>query len=648
MTKIISYVSKVALVLMLTLVVGSRANAYENFFQSAMGEIDPAVLGDERVIVTQEGGLMLTTNDGTPYPLFPYYPPSSVVTSSPVLADVDGDTIANEIIFTARTVSNNYRLFVMNQNGLIAESNIVGTAYYPPVAINADGDPNMEILVPTDNGQVYQYDYVSGTLSATPAFNTGQATGLMVRPNGNELIANFPGSSVISFYHLMNGNWVSYRNINLLVVNGVTFPNGNTGALYPVTEDEQAGIIYTIRHYIEDYGGGTLIAIGEINVVDSATGNNIRNVSVFSPIVGSLALVEYDPTIPGLEIAATVGSGSVQILNLVNSPFVRVADVNKLSGKSNSVASADHRHQGLLVGIYSTTVQVINRANQWIASLGGQIRIPFGTAPLPGQTVVQSLSATQASLVANDTQEIRATLRVTDALNPDVQQFLMAVNYNDALGITGSERGRFKWDPTNGFTEDGGATSWGNQHVTLLPMNPANPSSGSEYVPNLANNTIELVFRYTIVNGYGNVADNDVSYEITGNGYTVGWNTVDTSFAVNAAAFVATSFNGLTIDQPTVTVNTGTASDVQVARMSYTVNNPASHDITNVQITLDYNPANGLTGTAERGRIGWTPARICGDWWKWLGKSVHQSDPSGWNQQCSGFTGDSGSSQQSY
>ncbi|QQR84151.1 hypothetical protein IPJ72_03095 [Candidatus Peregrinibacteria bacterium] len=243
----------------------------------------------------------------------------------------------------------------------------------------------------------------------------------------------------------------------------------------------------------------------------------------------------------------------------------------------------------------------------YVVDTGGTIATSFNGLTIDQPTVTVNTGT------ASDVQVARMSYTVNNPASHDITNVQITLDYNPANGLTGTaERGRIGWTPAGGFVEIGG-NGWGNQYINLIPQDGTNSAAGSQVIQDPANNRIEFVFRYTIDPSHGDNPAVDMRYYHTYAGFTEGWASPPLSYVVDTGGTIATSFNGLTIDQPTVTVNTGTASDVQVARMSYTVNNPASHDITNVQITLDYNPANGLTGTAERGRIGWTPAE---DLWR--------------------------------
>ncbi|MFA4831299.1 MAG: hypothetical protein WC618_03970, partial [Patescibacteria group bacterium] len=196
---------------------GQYAQAREGYFQPASGEVIAASPGQEKATANEEGGVSLFASDGTLVGGYPLFVANQVAASSPVIADVTGDT-AGEIAFISRdSAGARYlRVYDGQKNELASVSLGNSDIFCDPVAF-ALNSGKKGIVIATDSGLVSVYEYQAGVLDEVKIVELEESEPVCAAPSyqANELIINYPTFNKIDVKVYNRGDWTLGRQLTI-------------------------------------------------------------------------------------------------------------------------------------------------------------------------------------------------------------------------------------------------------------------------------------------------------------------------------------------------------------------------------------------------------------------------------------------------
>lgn len=329
----------------LSLLLALPAQAREDKFVPAIGEVVTNFIGSERAVVTAEGGLNLYSLRGKLLPGFPVFVDNQTFVSSPVFANITGDDV-NEIIVVGRN-GDTYSLFAFNGAGAQISSIQLGTGeiYYDPVATIQPGLAFEDIVVAGINGKVMRYRLANNSFTETAVADTGIATGLAMNSDKNVLIFNFPTQNGIRVYSWHGNNLT--LDINVPLAHSI---------IYPV-KDAGNGVWYGINN------AGALVGFNPItgNVADGFPVN-----SAVMPISGP-EITDYDDSSPGNELIVPLANGKMLIVTDHGNVLAQTKKKQSLV-ESSTIAKHDNS-KDVLLGRKDDGIKVISRLKDYTFSL---------------------------------------------------------------------------------------------------------------------------------------------------------------------------------------------------------------------------------------------------------------------------------------
>ncbi len=159
----------------------------------ALGDLDPASDGLEIAVAVEDDSLHVLRADGSAapgWPVWAFIENAPARTSSPVLADLDGDGTL-EVIFAENSAAQIHqaRLLVFHADGTLRpgftdltfatdpEAIAARATQSTPVVGDVDGDPEPEILLGAEDGRIYGWNPDASAVSGFPIQTDGEVRG---------------------------------------------------------------------------------------------------------------------------------------------------------------------------------------------------------------------------------------------------------------------------------------------------------------------------------------------------------------------------------------------------------------------------------------------------------------------------------------
>lgn len=327
------------------------ALAREAYFTPALGDVLPAVVGDERAYTTDDGGIALSAYSGDVVPNFPLFVAESVVASSPLIADVQGDGTF-EIIFLARSEQNQYALHAYTGAGVsVATVNLGGTdVFADPVAVERVAGGS-DILVMDDSGSIKRIRFSNNQFVVANIANIGGAGALAVSTSGDELYISIAEENRVLVYVRNGDGWQQGRVLNT-----------NSPVIYPLL-DGGDGHVYGVNR------DGNIVALSTQNGAMKAGFPVNTDMSL-----GQLARAELSDVHAGKELVASLQNGKQLVLTTSG---VVVEEAGEQSFVSQSLSVQDPSSTGLFRGLRSRLGSILTQAQEVIISALTRIRVAF-------------------------------------------------------------------------------------------------------------------------------------------------------------------------------------------------------------------------------------------------------------------------------
>ena len=195
----IPLISTVALVFSLSMAVNVQAR--DDYFKPAIGEALISSVGVERAMLSEDGSLVLIGGDGKMLPLWPLSIDNIILIGSPLLADMNGDGVA-EVVTFGRDTNNIFTLFVYDGNKKLVASISFGTEilYYDAVSLPLKNQTVKDILVSTQSGKILQIHLKGSQLISSVLLNVSKPAVITVNSSGTELLVAYPSVKTMDIY----------------------------------------------------------------------------------------------------------------------------------------------------------------------------------------------------------------------------------------------------------------------------------------------------------------------------------------------------------------------------------------------------------------------------------------------------------------
>jgi|GEM_PF-3849206 len=327
------------------------AQAREDYFKPAIGDVVTSAVGLERAITTNDGGLNLTTENGDPIAGFPIILADKTIVSSPVLADITGDD-TEEIIFVARDSANKYFLYAYDGQAVLLGFTALGNAAitFDPIELKISGQAKRDVVLATNAGTIIDYHFQNGGFTASTLLSLAAAAGVSADADGANLVINYPGSKKLSIYHKSGNRWTLNRDI--ILAQAVPFSGvfGGDGLFYGVNKNNQ------------------LVAY------DLATGNlgDGFPVDLGGPAIDGPVLSDVDSDNPGLELVVPLSGSKIVVARLQGNILL-----NNLVGKSfvgTDGIAANVGRQGIFAAIRGYASGVFDKIDKKVVSVLSKVK----------------------------------------------------------------------------------------------------------------------------------------------------------------------------------------------------------------------------------------------------------------------------------
>lgn len=340
-TKIL--VALLALVIFVTPVFSREQN-----FSPATGDV-LSQAGFERAVTTEEGGVILLYADGSKVNGFPVFADAQVVASSPLLADVIGDSF-EELIFVTRKGDGTYYLFVYDGSAKLIGSISLGSdlIYYDPISVLIDG--KSDIIVANTKGLLTQIHLSAGGLSKSVIKDFGIPVGITSKIDGKEIVLTYPEKNTIEVY--------SFDGKNIKLGKSVLT---DSPIIFPVIYGEQVNVVYGVNKKQE---------MTAINISD---GQQIKGFpsKLNSEPVGSPTLSEIDSSQSGKEIVVSLSDGTKKAINVSGGS---VSMTSTQESYTNPAVAIEELGGGFFSGIRHFALNIISSAQRTLISFFGRVR----------------------------------------------------------------------------------------------------------------------------------------------------------------------------------------------------------------------------------------------------------------------------------
>jgi hypothetical protein len=330
--------------------------ARENYFSPAQGDVNKSVAGDEYIIVSEDGGFSVLDQDRTMLAGYPKFIDNSVIASSPILADITGDS-AEEIVFIVRNASNEYLLYIYNGDGTVLASKNLGTKeiYYDPAKLK--GAVN-SVFVANTNGEVFKYTYENSVIVETLLLNLGKPVAVSAVSYGTEIIASYPNELYFEVYNLSGAVWSKSKTI------AVSSP-----VIYPFKYNDDNSVIY---------GSDKANALVAFSRMDWKFVSGFP-VSLQKTIIGPPVVFDADATQEGKEILVPVSDGTLEQVK-AGGALAGSYGTERFADNQNAFGSSDSKVLMRSVGSYIT--ELVQQTSIIIESAISRIKAIIITTPL--------------------------------------------------------------------------------------------------------------------------------------------------------------------------------------------------------------------------------------------------------------------------
>ena len=314
----------------------NEAQAREDFFRPASGNITDEFPGDEKAVVTAEGTLNAYNAKGVMLAGFPVKLENKTFNSSPLLIDIAG-TGEKEIVVFARTSEINYSVYAFDSQGNVVadKQNPIPPAAFDPIAFQFQNKNKSEVLYSSVTGRIWRLSYDNGSFfgAAVASFPDSEIVGVQVGSSINELIINFPTRNKLAIYSEVGG---FHESKSLVVAHPVSFPvlSGGNDVIYGVDNDQN------------------LIAINK-NTGEAIAGfpKKLSGSAVDSPFFS-----EFDANAQGIKIAVSLSNGKTDVFDLAGAVVAEKPEQKSLLEKSTTTTNQNSQGFFSAVGNYGSSV----------------------------------------------------------------------------------------------------------------------------------------------------------------------------------------------------------------------------------------------------------------------------------------------------
>lgn len=358
----------------------SLSSAREDYYRPTIGDLLPSISGAERVFVDSGGLLTAIAGDSTILPGFPVSSANAVFSSSPVLADVNGDG-AKEIAVVSRDSADNYRLEIYSGSGVsLASAAIVGTVYFDPAVLSFSGQTRENIIIATNEGKVYEWSLIGGALSSKSIMGGAMPVSAAVGSNGNVYLT-YPKSAKFEIYVKNSGVWTKSKSYPL--PKPIIFPLVDSGD----------GKLYGI------YDNNSLVAINSVNGTVTAG----FPVSIVAPVLSEPVIADFDSANPGKEIVVDLSNGDRNIFK-TNGTILQ-QQKNARGYLDDSIGASDEH--GVFYGINQLGGKIVSAVKEIVSAVYAKIKLLVNTVinlilPAPVTGLQAAADAQGIKLAWND------------------------------------------------------------------------------------------------------------------------------------------------------------------------------------------------------------------------------------------------------
>ncbi len=353
------------------------ASAREDFFRPATGNILPNVVGVERATVSDQGGLLLTTETGEAVSGFPVLVQDSTFVTAPIMADFGGN---NTLYLVAVTRDSNdvYTLRAFDSAGAELASEAIGTTvYYDPVVWKVPGGSGQDVVLVGEDGTVMDFHFSNGAFTKTNLVSLGAPAAVTFSPTGDEFTAVFPGSKSTDIY-TRNGNaWQLSKHVVL-----------NSSFVYPVAYNNQNDTLYGVD------------ALNRLTAINKQTGNVVNGfpVALSGFALCGPTLTNAKPLVAGMEITVPT-QNKVLIYGADGSVLGSTPSAQSFAATAGSIAIKESVFASL--NAFSAALTVPLGAAQVVSPYGTLRIVPLGNQNAPQISVVTNLMYHPTSTLTN-------------------------------------------------------------------------------------------------------------------------------------------------------------------------------------------------------------------------------------------------------
>lgn len=363
----------------------SNVQAREDYFQPAIGEVLISSVGSEQAMLSEDGSLVVVGADGKILSGWPLSIDNTILVGSPVLADMNGDGVA-EVVSFGRDANNVYTVFVYDGNKKLVASLNLGSenVYYDAVALPLKNQMVRDVLVSTQSGKLLQIHLSGSQLSSIVLLNVAKPAVVTANNSGTELIITYPGTKSVDIYGLDGAKITLSKKITV-----------NSEIIFPLTYNSSGAIIYGVSR------DNKLVAI------DKNSGSVLAGFpsALSSFAVGSPVLVDVDQNSSSEEIVVNLSNGRKDVFDEAGKKLP--IDLGIKSFGDQSLDLPNKGDSTLLSGLNYFILRSVSSIKNLVASFWSSVKInliskidlldatistnpPSGIPPLPVNLVVNA------------------------------------------------------------------------------------------------------------------------------------------------------------------------------------------------------------------------------------------------------------------
>lgn len=278
-----------------TLGLASVAKANPLYIAPAIGEVSATAAGKERVVWVDDR-LAVLNSAGKLLPGFPVAPSGFALSTSPVLADLDGNGVKEIAILGHDTVTGAGVIYVYNGAGTLLHTLTLATqlpqetTFYDAVALPGSGSVE-KIVVSTNEGNVYQFELINNAITKTLLFQTTGSVNVTTNKTGSEIYVSSPSSADVKVYGKTGATWTQKSVVNV-----------------------SGQIRFSAFDAVKNRWYGSSVD-GKLVAVDMQTKTIVSGWPVnFGVLAGAPVIADVDTTNPGNEIVGVLSNGQRKVL----------------------------------------------------------------------------------------------------------------------------------------------------------------------------------------------------------------------------------------------------------------------------------------------------------------------------------------------